>query len=139
VNSLKQPLHILHLEENDKDAELVRRNLADAGTACEVTRVETLRDFEAALGRGGFDLILTNSSLPAFDGLSALNIVKERQSDVPFIFVTGWFEEEAAIEAVKQGATNYVYKHRLSPRLMSAVKRALAEADEKNRAEKRKR
>ncbi len=50
---------------------------------------------------------------------------------MPFIFVTGWFEEEAAIEAVKQGATDYVYKHWLSPRLVSAVKRALAEADEK--------
>lgn len=128
---MKQPLHILHLEENAKDAERIRRNLAEAEMACEVTRVETLRDFEAALGRGGFDLILTNYSPLAFDGLSALNIVKERRPEMPFIFVTGWFEEEAAIEAVKQGATDYVYKHRLSPRLVSAVKRALAEADEK--------
>ncbi len=129
---MKQPLHILHLEENAKDAERIRRNLAEAGMVCEVTRVETLQDFEAALGRGGFDLILTNYSPPTFDGLSALNIVKERRPEVPFIFVTGWFEEEAAIEAVKQGATDYVYKHRLSPRLVSAVKRALEEADEKN-------
>ncbi len=128
---MKHPLHILHLEENAKDAERIRRNLAEAEMACEVTRVETLRDFEAALGQGGFDLILTNYSPPAFDGLSALNIVKERRPEMPFIFVTGWFEEEAAIEAVKQGATDYVYKHRLSPRLVSAVKRALAEADEK--------
>ena len=128
---MKQPLHILHLEENAKDAERIRRNLAEAEMACEVTRVETLRDFEAALGQGGFDLILTDYSPPAFDGLSALNIVKERRPEMPFIFVTGWFEEEAAIEAVKQGATDYVYKHRLSPRLVSAVKRALAEADEK--------
>lgn len=131
MNGLKQPLHILHLEENAKDAERIRRNLAEAGMACEVTRVETLQDFEAALGRGGFDLILTNYSPPTFDGLSALNIVKERRPEVPFIFVTGWFEEEAAIEAVKQGATDYVYKHRLSPRLVFAVKRALEEADEK--------
>lgn len=57
---MKQPLHILHLEENAKDAERIRRNLAEAEMTCEVTRVETLRDFEAALGRGGFDLILTN-------------------------------------------------------------------------------
>ncbi len=127
---MKQPLKILHLEENDNDAELIRRNLAEAGMACEVTRVETHRDFEAALGRGGFDLILTDHSLPDFDGLSALNIIKERRPEVPFIFVTGWFEEEAAIEAFKQGATDYVFKHRLSPRLESAVKRALVEAVE---------
>jgi hypothetical protein len=51
VNGLKQPLHILHLEENDKDAELIRRNLAEAGMACEVTGVETRQDFEVALGQ----------------------------------------------------------------------------------------
>ena len=130
---MKQPLYILHLEENEKDSELIRRNLAEAGMACEVTRVETRRDFEAALGRGGFDLILTDSPLSVFDGLSVLNIAKERRPEVPFIFVTRRLEEEAAIEAVKQGATDYVYKHRLSPRLVTAVKRALAEAD-KNKA-----
>ncbi len=127
---MKQPLQVLHLEENDKDAELILKNLAESGMACRITRVETRRDFEAALGRGGVDLILTDSSLTAFDGFTALNIVKELRPEVPIIFVTRWFEEEAAIEAVRQGAADYVYKHRLSPRLVSAVKRALAEADE---------
>jgi len=130
-NSVKQPLHILHLEESEKDSELIRSYLASAGMACEVTRVETRWDFEAALGRGGFDLILTEYDLPTFDGLSALNVAKERRPEMPFIFVSWCFKEETGIEAVKQGATDYVFKNRLSPRLESAVKRALAEADEK--------
>lgn len=132
---MKQPVHILHLEENEKDAERIRRNLAEAGMASEVTRVGTRRDFETALGRGGFDLILADFSLPVFDGLSALQIAKERRPEAPFIFVTRRFDGETAIEAVEQGATDYVYKHRLSPRLVTAVKRALAEAD-KNKARK---
>jgi diguanylate cyclase (GGDEF)-like protein/PAS domain S-box-containing protein len=129
-NTVKQPLHILHLEENDKDAELIRINLAAAGMACVVTRVKTRRTFEAALGRGGIDLILTDFSLPAFDGYSALNIAKERRPEVPFIFVTSWIDEEEGIEAVKLGAADYVFKHRLSPRLISAVQRALADAED---------
>ncbi len=123
-------MQVLHLDENEKDSELILSSLAEAGMACQVTRVETRLDFEAALERGGLDLILTDTSLAAFDGFTALNLVKERRPEVPIIFVTRWFEEEAAIEAVKQGATDYVYKHRLSLRLVSAVKRALAEADE---------
>jgi diguanylate cyclase (GGDEF)-like protein/PAS domain S-box-containing protein len=130
VNSLKLPVHILHLEENDKDSELIRINLAAEGIACVVTRVRTRQSFEEALGRGGIDLILTDSSLPSFDGYSALNIAKERRPEVPFIFVTRWFDEEAGIEAMKLGATDYVFKHRLSPRLAFAVQRALAGADE---------
>jgi diguanylate cyclase (GGDEF)-like protein/PAS domain S-box-containing protein len=130
VNRLKRPLQVLHLDENEKDSELILSSLAEAGMACQITRVETRRDFEAALGRDGLDLILTDSSLAAFDGFTALNIAKERRPEVPVIFVTRWFEEEAAIEAVKQGATNYVYKHRLSRRLACAIKRGLAEADE---------
>jgi len=127
---LKRPLQVLHLDENEKDSELIQSSLAEAGMACQVTRVETRRDFEAALERDGLDLILTDTSLNAFDGFTALNIVKERRPEVPVIFVTRWFEDEAAIEAVKQGATDYVYKHRLSRRLACAIKRGLAEADE---------
>ena len=127
---MKRPLQVLHLDENEKDSELIQSSLAEAGMACQVTRVETRRDFEAALERDGLDLILTDTSLNAFDGFTALNIVKERRPEVPVIFVTRWFEDEAAIEAVKQGATDYVYKHRLSRRLACAIKRGLAEADE---------
>ncbi len=79
---------------------------------------------------GGFDLILTDYTLPSFDGLSALKIALEKCPDVPFIFVSGTLGEEVAIEALKIGATDYILKQRLS-RIVPSVHRALREAKER--------
>jgi DNA-binding NtrC family response regulator len=79
--------------------------------------------------QGGFDLILADYTLPSFDGLSALRIVRQQLPDVPFIFVSGTLGEEVAIEALKMGATDYVFKTRLS-RLVPAIHRATREAEE---------
>jgi DNA-binding NarL/FixJ family response regulator len=76
-------------------------------------------------------LILSDYSLPSFNGLSALKIARERCPEVPFIFVSGALGEELAIELLKQGATDYVLKNRLS-RLAPAVCRALQEVEERN-------
>src|ERR1700737_2520951 len=134
---MKSPLRILQLEDDPRDAELVQEKLAGDGNACEVTRVETAADFIASLERGAFDLILADSSLPAFDGVSALKLAQQNCPDVPFIFVAGTLGEDVAIEALKIGATDYVSKTGLS-RLLSSVKRALREAyerGERSRAE----
>jgi signal transduction histidine kinase len=93
-------------------------------------RVETEKDFIRELEERLPDLILSDYALPGFDGYSALNIAKQKCPNTPFIFVTGTMGEEVAIETLKNGATDYVLKHRLS-RLVPSVHRAMREAQER--------
>jgi len=123
-------LRILYLEDDPRDTELVQETLASDGIECQVTRVETEADFIASLEQGGFDLILADYSLPSFDGLSALKIAQQDWPHVPLIFVSGTLGEEVAIEALKIGATDYIFKTRLS-RIVPSVQRALREAEER--------
>src|SRR6516225_6814124 len=127
---MKSPLRILYLEDDARDVELVQETLAAGGIDCQVTRVEAEVDFIAALGQGGFDLILADYTLPSFDGLSALKIARSGWPQLPLIFVSGTLGEEVAIEALKIGATDYVFKTRLS-RIVPSVQRALREAQER--------
>jgi len=127
---MESPLHVLHLEDNRRDAELIQTILEAEGILCHVTRVETEADFCTSLQDGGFDLIFVDHTLPSFDGLSALKIALERRPEVPFIFVSGTLGEELAIEALKGGATDYVFKERLS-RIVPSVLRALRESKER--------
>ena len=124
-------LRILFLEDDPKDAELVHASLDAEGIVCEMTRADTQPDFVAFLQTGGFDLILADYTLPLFDGISALRIAQETCPEVPFIFVSGTMGEDLAIEALKQGATDYVFKTRLS-RIAPSVRRALREAKERS-------
>jgi PAS domain S-box-containing protein len=126
---MNSELRIPHLEDDPRDAELIRETLADC-ISCQVTWVETAAPFIAWLEKGGFDLILADYTLPSFDGLSALNSAHKVRPLVPFIFVSGTMDEEVAIEALKIGATDYVFKTRLS-RLVPSVRRALREAGER--------
>ena len=123
---MDRALRVLLLEDDARDAELVRDVLEAGGIVCDIARVQTREDFVASLDRGGFDLILADHTLPSFDGMSALKIAAQRSADVPFIFVSGTLGEELAIEAIKLGATDYVLKERLS-RIVSAVRAALRE------------
>jgi len=127
---MKSQLRILYLEDDPKDAELVQETLAIDGIGSEVTRVETEAEFIASLQKGGFDLILADYTLPSFDGLSALKIAQRESPQVPLIFVSGTLGEEVAIEALKIGATDYVFKTRLS-RIVPSVQRALRESEER--------
>src|ERR1700736_5291706 len=127
---MKSPLCFLHLEDDLRDAELLVETLENDGICCQGTRVETEADFVASLEHGGFALILADYTLPSFDGLSALKIARERCPHIPLIFVSGTLDEEVAIEALKVGATDYVFKTRLS-RIVPSVQRALREAEER--------
>ena len=127
---MTQRLRILHLEDDPMDAELVLMALSAEGLDCEVQVVSRREEFDFALERGGMDLILADFALPAFDGMSALAMVRQKLPDLPFVFVSGKLGEEAAIESLKSGATDYVLKSRLS-RLGPAVQRALTEAKER--------
>ncbi len=122
-------LRILHLEDDPNDVELVRAALEADGVDSDVRVVSDRGAFTAALEQDGIDLILSDYALPSFDGLSALKIVRERAPDLPFIIVSGTLGEEAAIDSLRSGATDYVLKHRLA-RLGPAVRRAVSEAEE---------
>ncbi|CCE06812.1 putative Histidine kinase [Bradyrhizobium sp. STM 3843] len=126
---MTSPLHILLLESDTGDAKLIQELLTPQ-FAFELTHARTREEFAAALGGTRFDLILADYSLPSFDGLSALELALARSPDVPFIFVSGSIGEDAAVEALKRGATDYVLKTRLS-RLVPATQRALRQAEQR--------
>nr|WP_284701441.1 response regulator [Rhodoplanes tepidamans] len=120
----------MHLEDDPHDAALVREFLAASGLPFRIERVWTREHFAAALARGGFDIVLADHQLPGFDGVAALAIARATAPALPFIFVSGAFGEELAVEAMRHGATDYVVKHRLE-RLPLVVRRALAETAER--------
>ncbi len=123
-------LRILHLEDSDVDARLIKGILNRSLANCVIHREYTEKAFEAALRAGSVDLILADYSLPSFDGASALALARQHLPDVPFIFVSGAIGESQAIESLHAGATDYILKDNLK-RLVPAVQRALEEAHEK--------
>lgn len=123
-------MRILLLEDSTIDAELIEAQLEGLSGTVSVTRVASRAAYQAALAQGAFDVILSDFSLPDFDGMAALDLAVASAPDVPFIFVSGVLGEDAAIEAFRKGATDYVLKQRLA-RLPAAVTRALNEARER--------
>jgi signal transduction histidine kinase len=134
TKSKQRPIRLLHIEDDPADALLVSRMLECAGIACDVVRARAYENYLAALEREKFDIILSDYSIPAYDGLSAMALAREKQPTTPFLFVSGAMGEEAAIESLKAGATDYVLKHKLE-RLAPAVLRALREAQERRNRE----
>lgn len=132
---MQDELRILILEDVPADAQLIEEELRENGLEFVSQRVATKAAFIKGLTEFSPDIILADYSLPGFDGQSALKIVQSKAFDIPFIFVSGALGEELAIELMKQGATDYVLKNRLS-RLPISVKRALQEI--KERSERRK-
>ncbi len=127
---MNAPLRILHIENDPHDAELIAAALAAGGIPVDIHVVDdrtAVRDF---LSRMPFDIVLCDYSLPHYDGLTALADVRAILPDMPFIYVSGTIGEVRAIEALKQGATDYVLKqdlHRLAP----AIERAMKEYEER--------
>jgi two-component system cell cycle sensor histidine kinase/response regulator CckA len=136
---MKSPLRILHLEDDENDAALVQASLGAGAILSTTRRVHTRDAFDAALNGGEIDLILSDYSMPGFDGISALEMAHARCPDVPVIFVSGTLGEEKAVNSLKNGATDYILKGSLA-RLAPAVKRAMEEVDgrlERQRLEER--
>jgi len=115
------------LEDDEADGELVKYALRKGGLNFSVRRVETKEEYLEQLEQNPPSLILSDYSLPGFNGHDALALALKKCPETPFVFVTGTMGEEVAIETLKSGATDYVLKTRLS-RLMPAVSRALREA-----------
>jgi len=124
---MESPLRILHLEDDPKDADLVKATLVVNDLPCEIARVETGETFTAALERERFDLILADYKLPGFSGLEALKLAVAIRPEIPFVFVSGVMGEEFAVLTLHLGATDYVLKNNLA-RLPAAVRRAVEEA-----------
>lgn len=123
------------LEDVAADVGLLHHELEKGGLNVSTRGVETRDDFLQELEQRPPDVILSDHSLPSFDGFSALEIAHDRCPDTPFIFVTGSMGEEVAIDSLRSGATDYVLKGRLS-KLVPAVKRGLRLADERARRRK---
>ena len=129
---MNNPVLILYLEDNPRDAELVRDNLQQIALPHELRIARNRTEYEAALAQTRFDLILSDYSQPDYDGMAALALAREKQPDVPFILITGALGEEQAVDCMLRGATDFVIKQRLN-RLAPAVLRTLAEAEERQK------
>jgi PAS domain S-box-containing protein len=127
---MAQHIRILMLEDSPHDAELIQRELRRANLDFSVQHVETEKDFRAALETTDPDVILGDYNLPGFDGVEALKIASSLVPDTPFIFVSGSIGEERAVQTLREGATDYILKDRLS-RLPSAITRALDQRRER--------
>lgn len=123
---MASPLRILLVEDDLHDAELLLREIRRAGFESSCQRVETEEDYLAQL-TAEIDIVISDYRLPAFSGVRALELLKERLPEVPFLLVSGTIGEEMAVEIMKQGAQDYLLKDRLA-RLGQAIEHALAES-----------
>lgn len=129
---LKRRLRVLHLEDDDKDHFLVAEMLRTNGLHCEFILAKSKDEFFEALELTKFDLIISDYSLPSYNGLAALSAAQENHADIPFIFFSGTIGEDVAVESLKNGAVDYVLKQRPN-RLIAAVRRALRNAVERKK------
>jgi signal transduction histidine kinase len=121
-------IRVLQVEDSELDAELVLAELDNDGIAYEVRLVDDQARFVAALDEFKPHIVLSDLSMPGFSGEHALELLRQRDEELPFIFVSATLGEEAAIEALRKGATDYILKQNPA-RLASAVRRALTEVE----------
>jgi PAS domain S-box-containing protein len=127
---MSKPLNILHLEDDPDYCALVRSTMEKEGLEARVVLAGTLAEFNTALEQEAFDVILADYALPTGNGIQALDAARQRCPATPFVLVSGVIGEQAAIESLKRGATDYVLKH-TPERLVPAVRRAVQEAGER--------
>lgn len=125
---LLERLRVLHVEDSDNDALIIARMLERETESFSGTRVQTREDMEKALSSGAYDVILCDHDMPSFSALGALEVLKARKLDIPFILVTGAIGgDEAAVELMRKGAADYIPKHKMS-RLLPAIRREIRDA-----------
>jgi PAS domain S-box-containing protein len=124
----KPPLNVLMVEDSEDDATLLQIELERSGYELMCQRVDTVAALNSALDSQKWDLIIADYAMPRFDGLAALELVKKRSLDLPFIIVSGAITDDKAVAAMKAGAHDYVMKDNLK-RLGPAVQRELRDAE----------
>ena len=127
---MRKPLRILHLEDDPDFHELLRGMLQSDGVEAQLKLVATRTEFDSAVAEGDFDLIVADYLLPDFNGIEALRRVREAMPQLPFLLVSGTIGEQAAIDSLRAGATDYVLKQ-WPDRLVPAIRRAATEAEER--------
>jgi len=125
-----QHIRILMVEDSPNDAALIERELKRADVNCSIQRVHTEKALRDALESSDPDVILGDYNLPGFDGIDALKIARSLVPETPYIFVSGSIGEEGAVQTLREGATDYLLKDRLS-RLPSAITRAVDQGRER--------
>src|SRR5882757_9224450 len=120
---MSEKIRVLLVEDDPADGEMMVMALQRAGYEPDWLRVETESEFLSQL-EAPPDVILSDSNLPAFDGLRALDLLQQSGMDIPFILVSGRVGEDLAVDAMKRGAYDYLLKDRLA-RLGEAVRRAI--------------
>ena len=126
------PMEILHLEDSANDAELISHVLRNEWPDCTIWHVTNAEEYRSAISKQPFDVILSDYSMPGFDGLLALADARRHCPKTPFLFLSGMIGEERAVEALKRGATDYIIKDRPA-RLVPAIRQALAFVSETTR------
>ena len=127
-----KPLRALIVEDSEDDALLLELTLGQGGYEVSSERVWTASGMRAALIAGGWDIIFCDHDMPAFDAPGALCLLRESGLDLPLIIVSGTMGEDLAVEALQQGADDYLVKQNLR-RLVPAVERSLGEAENRRR------
>ena len=125
---VKKTIRVLIVDDSKDDKDLLLLELRRGGFEADYKHVQTSDEFRKSLGEEKWELILCDYSMPEFDGLSALRIVKERGLDIPFILISGAIGEDIAVKAMKAGAHDYLFKGNLQ-RLNPAIERELKEAE----------
>jgi signal transduction histidine kinase len=132
---MSAPLRVLLVEDSADDAALIVRHLQLGGYDVESERVDSRNSMSTAIERKNWDLVICDYSMPNFSGSEALQLLRERDRDIPFIFVSGTIGEDTAVSALKLGAQDYVMKGNLK-RLLPAIQRELCEAQERRERER---
>jgi len=124
---VKKSLRVLIVEDSKVDAELIALEFTHDGYAIKWERVETSEAMKKALEKRKWDIVISDYSMPRFSGLEALKLVQKKTPDLPFILISGVIGEDLAVEAMKEGAHDYIMKDNMK-RLLPAVERELKEA-----------
>lgn len=128
AESHRQRLRALIIEDSEDDAALLLRELRRGGYDVDYQRVDTPEAMVAALDSGDWELVISDYVMPRFGGLEALKLLRERDTDLPFILVSGKIGEDIAVESMRSGASDYIIKGNLT-RLVPAIEREMREAE----------
>lgn len=125
---MKRPLRVLIVEDSEDDALLLLAELERGGFDVTQLRVETAESMREALGARPWDLVVSDFDMPTFSGIGALEVLRESGLDIPLIIVSGTIGEDAAVEALRTGAADFLLKGKLA-RLVPAIDREIREAE----------
>ncbi len=130
---MTRPLRIMLIEDSEDDAELLLAEIENGGFDVAHVRVDTAQGVVDALTQGPWDIVISDYTLPQFNGLKAIEIVQQRDPDLPIIITSGNIGEDIAVEAMRAGAHDYLMKNNLS-RLTPAIERELRESEARRNA-----